>query len=535
MPEYQAGEIVLGRYQILKKIGQGGFGEVYLAKHLQLKSFCALKVLRRDLPGMQENYFNEIRDRFMIEARLGEKLNHPNVVKEHENYILALEYASSGSLLDLLARTGNLPVDQVLRIAVEMASGLAAIHALDVVHRDLKPSNILFDQNQQAKIADLGLAQLSGGASMRSFLGSESAGSAQPGTRAYMSPEQETSSAYLKPASDVFSLGVILFEMLTGRNVKNLAPGTPVSAFRPDVPAWLDILLRKMLATNPVERPWDGQQVFDALQGGIPGSAHPADPIILSQPAGSRRIPEKPRMNWIYFALFFMLVAGVSFGGLIYFTGLFRFAIPGQSTAGALLTPQPAGTNDRVVEYLVSSANSMLQPMNGNSKQIMVAQALGQHWSGWNTANSGVGAALRVFGSQYNAANSAKSCLDTSLLAAPSNSPASFTNMLNSSEPRGLAPIAEALSAAAGDFQAGQSKALVLITDSGDTCAGDPCNWAITQYRDAGLVMPVFVMDLGGKSGLACLATESGGRYFPVNSQAELQSALQESLKGSLP
>ena len=178
MPEYQAGEIVLGKYQILKKIGQGGFGEVYLCKHLQLKTFCALKVLRRDLPGMHENYFNEIRDRFVIEARLGEKLNHPNVVKasdfgkEHENYILALEYASSGSLLDLLAKTGNLPVEQALRIAVEMASGLAAIHALDVVHRDLKPSNILFDQNQQAKIADLGLAQLSGGASMRSFLGS---------------------------------------------------------------------------------------------------------------------------------------------------------------------------------------------------------------------------------------------------------------------------------------------------------------------------------------------------------------------------
>ena len=177
----------------------------------------------------------------------------------------------------------------------------------------------------------------------------------------------------------------------------------------------------------------------------------------------------------------------------------------------------------------------MLQPINGTSKQKMVAQALSQQWAGWNTANAGVGAALRVFGSQYNAANSTKSCLDTTLLVAPSKSPASFDNTLNSSEPRGLAPIAEALSAATGDFQTGQSKALVLITDSGDTCAADPCNWATAQYRDAGLVMPVYVLDLGGKSGLSCLATESGGRYFPINSQGDLQSALQASLKGSLP
>ena len=172
----------------------------------------------------------------------------------------------------------------------------------------------------------------------------------------------------------------------------------------------------------------------------------------------------------------------------------------------------------------------MMQPFDGSNKQAVVRQALEQFWQTWPESTSSVGAALRLFGSQYNAADSSKSCQDTLLLSAPRQIPTGFGGLMDTAEARGMAPVAEALYAATGDFYTGQKKAVVLITDSGDTCAGDPCNWAVTQYHDAGLVMPVYVIDLGGKSGLECLATASGGRYFAVDQAAGLQDALNQSL-----
>ena len=144
-----------------------------------------------------------------------------------------------------------------------MADGLAAIHALDVVHRDLKPSNILFDAQGRAKIADLGLAQVPGGPSMRSRL-SQSA--PHPGTPAYMSPEQINTSEHLSPASDVYALGAVLFEVLTGRLLRNIKPGTPAQSLRADTPEWLDELLVKMLTKDYEARPlgWRGGHGSDS-------------------------------------------------------------------------------------------------------------------------------------------------------------------------------------------------------------------------------------------------------------------------------
>ena len=103
-----------------------------------------------------------------------------------------------------------------------------------------------------------------------------------------------------------------------------------------------------------------------------------------------------------------------------------------------------------------------------------VRQALAAHWDAWKVPKIGYGAALRIFGSQYNAADTNKSCLDTSLLSAPMQTPTQFGNQLNGLDARGLAPVTETLFAAAGDFKAGQKKSLILITDSGDTCGEDP-------------------------------------------------------------
>ena len=157
-----------------------------------------MKILRHDAPGVGSTEFADYAQRFQLEAQLGAKLNNqPHIIQVHdferdgEMLILVMEYASGGSLADRIdqARQSGqpIPIDDVISIALEVADGLAAIHALDVVHRDLKPSNILFDAQGRAKIADLGLAQIPGGPSMRSRL---SQSVPHPGTPAYMSPEQ---------------------------------------------------------------------------------------------------------------------------------------------------------------------------------------------------------------------------------------------------------------------------------------------------------------------------------------------------------
>ena len=272
---YQPGQTIAGKYQIEKQIGQGAFGVVYLVTHLKLNAPRALKVLRRDAPGIGSTLFHDCRARFEQESQLGARLDHPHIIRIHDfeesegELVLAMEYAPGGSLQRLLAKTRQegqlLPVERAVHIGREVAEGLAAMHAIDVIHRDLKPSNILFDAQGRAKIADLGLAQVPHGPSMRSQL---SQPMPHPGTPAYMSPEQENSGAYLTPPSDVYTLGIILFEMLTGRNYKGQMPGTRLRQLRPDAPAWLDGLLGKMLAKDAEKRPWDGEKTAKALQQG---------------------------------------------------------------------------------------------------------------------------------------------------------------------------------------------------------------------------------------------------------------------------
>jgi len=265
MPYYQLDDIVLKDYKIEAFIGEGSFGEVYLALDIHLQQSYAIKIIRRS-PGMDDAYFEKARQRFMLEARLGARLNHPNLIRAVRFapdetsglLVLVMEYAPGGSLADKM-KSGPLAVPEALRIACQVAAGLSALHAQDVVHRDLKPSNILFDANGVARVADLGLAQP---ASAVHVGGSSSGGGgefhASPGTPAYMSPEQESGKPHLPPASDIYALGLILFEMLTGRSYKNQPQGTHLNKLRSDIPTALDDLLAQMLSDDPRQRPWDG-------------------------------------------------------------------------------------------------------------------------------------------------------------------------------------------------------------------------------------------------------------------------------------
>lgn len=325
---YQPNDTILGKYRIEALIGKGAFADVYSATHLESKDPYALKVLGKNAPGLGSTEYGEYQNRFNLEAHLGAKLNHPNIIRtynfewEGENLILVMEYASKGSLgqaIDQMRKNNKqLPVKTAVNITLQIANGLAILHDLDVVHRDLKPNNILINSEGQAKVADLGLAQVAGGPSMRSQL---SAPLAHPGTPAYMSPEQKTSSQYLSPASDIFSVGLILFEMLTGRVYANQRPGTRASSLKSDVPTWLDDLLARMLDEDPRKRPWNGKELAELLLKNeqpvvVPvGIKTPVTPKVKQPNSTSQikqNIKEKKKNFWI--TVFPIAAIAVAFG-----------------------------------------------------------------------------------------------------------------------------------------------------------------------------------------------------------------------------
>jgi serine/threonine protein kinase len=272
---YKKGEIVAKKYQIEEFIGRGAFAEVYKVTSIETRLVYAIKVLRKDAHGMDKTIFEECVNRFELEIKLGAQISHPNVIhvhdleRENDSFLLVMEYVPGGNLASRISQKKSqdewFSIAEVVELAEDLANGLGALHALDVVHRDLKPENILFTMDGKAKIADLGLAQVQGGPSMRSRLSNSTRHLGTPG---YMSPEQERSHDYLSPASDIFALGLILFQILTRQIYLHQSPGTLVSKFRQDIPKWLDRLIHQMLADDHNSRPWDGMETAKLLKEG---------------------------------------------------------------------------------------------------------------------------------------------------------------------------------------------------------------------------------------------------------------------------
>lgn len=277
MPLYQQEDIILnGKYKIEKLLGAGAFGEVYLATHVDLGVQRAIKVAHRSMPGFASSRFEEAFDRFRQEAQIGARIKNDHIIQiyDFENGVeslhLVMEYASGGSLeeklINMQTEEKAFLVDDSLRLIHDLAFGLAVLHDKrnPIVHRDLKPSNILFDAEGQAKIADLGLAQVQGGLSQRTRLGSLA--QPHPGTPAYMSPEQESSYIMLRSTSDIYSVGVMWFEMLSGVNYKMQSPGTKIGDFRDDLPDDMSKLLEDMLVKDADQRLWDGKRLLERIE-----------------------------------------------------------------------------------------------------------------------------------------------------------------------------------------------------------------------------------------------------------------------------
>jgi eukaryotic-like serine/threonine-protein kinase len=269
---------VISHYRIIKKLGAGGMGEVYLAQDTGLDRKVALKILPADVAANQERM-----RRFVQEAKAAAALNHPNIAHIYEigenagvNFI-AMEFIDGPTLRQLI-QLGNADLPKLLRYLQHAAEGLTKAHAAGIVHRDLKPDNIMVTRDGHAKLLDFGLAKLT---EQRPLTSSEEDLSEMPtaapslhsipglviGTVGYMSPEQARGRIDLiDHRSDIFSFGCILFEAVTGQrafkgedkidtlNKIIRQPVPPISDFRPESPNHLQRIIRRCLAKDPEER-----------------------------------------------------------------------------------------------------------------------------------------------------------------------------------------------------------------------------------------------------------------------------------------
>lgn len=252
-------------YRLLEVIGQGGMGTVYRALNTGLNMLVAVKILNPDLMGSEQAI-----SRFKREMHIVGQLKHPQIVRaldagEHESKpYLVMEYVHGIDLGQLLKRLGPLPVADVCEAIRLAALALDFAHDSKILHRDIKPSNLMLTTDGDLKVLDLGLAQVVDRGDH-----STSTGNWAVGTFAYMAPEILLGGAAASKQTEVFSLGVTLFQLLTGIRPYERADMPAVLSnlthVRPDVPGKLAAAVERMIARNPAERPADMQQVGDLL------------------------------------------------------------------------------------------------------------------------------------------------------------------------------------------------------------------------------------------------------------------------------
>ena len=295
-------EDLIGRYQVLEEIASGGQGTVYRVFDPQTGQIVALKVLHVSLTG-DSNYV----ERFRREASLTASIVHDNVVRifevgeDERRHYMALEFFPE-NLARVIESGGPMRTDRAAAFGVQVADGLAAAHALGIVHRDVKPQNVLIGQDGSAKVTDFGIARAE-------LLSTMTATGAVMGTPHYMSPEQARGDR-ADARSDVYSLGCVIYQMLTGevpfRGETPLAvlrqhieeQPRPIRERRRDVPPGVAQVVERAMAKDPERRYQDAGEMAEALRASAPGLVGPAQqarrqPDSRPTPAGAPPTPRR--------------------------------------------------------------------------------------------------------------------------------------------------------------------------------------------------------------------------------------------------
>jgi serine/threonine protein kinase/streptogramin lyase len=301
----------LGPYRILEQIGRGGMATVYKAYQPAMDRYVAIKVLPAHF--MQDPTFVE---RFEREARTVARLEHPHILPVHDygktpdgvTYIV-MRYIEAGTMSDLL-KQGRLPLNEIVRLFSQVGDALAYAHEQGVIHRDMKPSNVLVDTRGQPFLTDFGLARMVGGESSLT-------GSMIIGTPAYMAPEQGQGQPADK-RTDIYALGIILYEMVTGKTpfeaetpmavmIKHMTEPLPLPGqLNPDLPPAVERVILKALAKEPDGRYQNVADMVKALQGAVaetPTLPSIPKPTLISEksalPVSQKEAEPTPRPTWL--------------------------------------------------------------------------------------------------------------------------------------------------------------------------------------------------------------------------------------------
>ena len=298
----------LGKYQLHEELGHGGYGTVYRAYDTVLEVDRAVKVLKPEL-ATDKDFI----ERFKREAKLAAQLDHPRIVPAYDLeedqgfYFLAMKFMPGKSLKDVLLQSGKLRFDRALEITRQIAEALDFLHSQNYIHRDVKPGNILFDKDGNAYLSDLGFA--------KALLGttgtSQTTTGGMIGTPSYMAPELWREKG-VSPATDVYSLGCVFYELITGKVLfegetsasimaKHVMDGPKfVSQWPLDVPAGVKRVLRKALAKKPSKRYENPSELYQVLKA-------------LKHKKTDRKIS-----IWFWITVALIILAG-SIAGLLFF------------------------------------------------------------------------------------------------------------------------------------------------------------------------------------------------------------------------
>ncbi len=317
------GTVLSGRYKLEAKLGSGGMSTVYLARDATLDRAVAVKVMHREMSEQPDQL-----ERFRQEARAVAKLSHPNVVavidagEDGGHPYIVFEYVEGETLKQRIARLGALDPQEALAYAIEIARGLTVAHARNMVHRDIKPQNVLIDAEGRAKLTDFGISRQLEQDGM-------TATGRVLGTTDYVAPEQAMGHA-VDPRSDVYSLGVVLYEMLIGQvpfhadsqvgvAMKHVNEELPdVQQRRPEVSAAAALVVERATAKDPSQRYQEVGEMIDDLSTALEVEAAragsttgEATSVLDAVPPPQRKLSGPGRRSWAAIALLALVAGGV--------------------------------------------------------------------------------------------------------------------------------------------------------------------------------------------------------------------------------